>query len=133
MDVHKSLSMKHFHGVSAGNVHECSLKSRIGKARSKSPAELEQTHQAFIQPYNTTAHQGLLKDGFDPPIPIEVLAEAKARIYSQDGLAQKFSRALFPRTTNCYGCVTLQSCVFHAKAATASTAILPPIPHESCH
>jgi hypothetical protein len=25
--------MKHFHGVSAGNVHECSLKSRIGKAR----------------------------------------------------------------------------------------------------
>ena len=39
---------------------------------SKSPAELEQTYQAFIQTYNTsTAHQGLLKDGFDPPIPIE--------------------------------------------------------------
>jgi hypothetical protein len=80
---------------------------------SKSPAELAQTHQAFIQTYNTTAHQGLLTDGFDPPIPIEVLAEAKGRIYSQDGLAQKFSRALFPRTTNCYGCVTLHSYHFY--------------------
>jgi hypothetical protein len=37
------------------------------------------------------------------------LAEAKGRLYSQDGLAQKFSRALFPRTTNRYGCVTLHS------------------------
>jgi hypothetical protein len=24
-------------------------------------------------------------------------------------------------------------CVFHAKAATDSTAKLPPVPHESCH
>jgi hypothetical protein len=43
----------------------------------------------------------------------EVLAEAKGRIYSQDGLAQKFSRALFPRTTSRYGCVTLHSYHFY--------------------
>ena len=30
--VHNPLSVKHFHGASAGNVHECSLKSSIGKA-----------------------------------------------------------------------------------------------------
>jgi hypothetical protein len=74
-----------------------------------SPAELEQVRQAFIRTYNTTAHQGLLEEGFDPPIPLEVLAEAKDRLYSQDRLAQKFSRALFPRTTNRYGCVTLHT------------------------
>src|SRR5262249_8673908 len=31
MCVHKPLRMKNFHGVSAGNVHEYLLKSRIGK------------------------------------------------------------------------------------------------------
>jgi hypothetical protein len=30
------------------------------------PAEFEQAHQAFMELYNTTAHQGLLKDRFDP-------------------------------------------------------------------
>jgi len=51
---------------------------------SQNPVELEQTHQAFLQTYNTTAHQGLLKDGFDPPIPSGVLAEAQGRMYSQE-------------------------------------------------
>jgi len=51
---------------------------------SQNPGELEQTHQVFIQTYNTTAHQGLLKDGFDPPIPSVVLAEAQGRMYSQE-------------------------------------------------
>jgi hypothetical protein len=78
-------------------------------ALTTSPAELEQVHQELIRTYNTTAHQGLLEEGFDPPISLEVLAEAKGRLYSQDGLAQKFSRALFPRTMNRYGCVTLHS------------------------
>jgi transposase InsO family protein len=46
---------------------------------SKTPAELEQSHQEFIRIYNTTAHQGLLKDHFNPPIPLEVLGQAKGR------------------------------------------------------
>ncbi len=29
--------------------------------------------------------------------------------------------------------LALTTCVFHAKAATDSTAKLPPVPHESCH
>jgi hypothetical protein len=32
ISIHKPLSVKHFHGVSGGNVHECSMKSRVGKA-----------------------------------------------------------------------------------------------------
>ena len=34
---------------------------------ARTPAELEQRHQAFIQTYNTTAHQGLLQDRRIPP------------------------------------------------------------------
>src|SRR6266571_5662644 len=71
------------------------------------PIEFEQAHQAFMELYNTTAHQGLLKDRCDPPIPLVVLGEAKGRLYTPEELTRKFSRALFPRTTNPYGCVTL--------------------------
>jgi transposase/transposase InsO family protein len=91
---------------------------------SNTPAELEQIHQTFMQTYNTTAHQGLLKDGFDRPIPIEVLGEAKGRIYSQAELARKFSRALFPRTTNRYGCVTLHSYHFYVEQGLPKTQVL---------
>ena len=87
-------------------------------------AELEQAHQAFLRLYNTTAHEGLLKDGFDPPIPIEVLAEAKGRSYSQDALTRKFSRALFPRTTNRYGCVTLHRYHFYVEQGLSKTKVL---------
>jgi putative transposase len=89
-----------------------------------SPAELEQVHQEFIWAYNTTAHQGLLEAGFDPPIPVKVLAGAKGRLYSQDGLAQQFSRALFPRTTNRYGCVTLHSYHFYVEEGLPKTKVL---------
>ena len=37
MYVHKPLRVKNFHGVSAGNIHEYSLKSRIGKVRRFPP------------------------------------------------------------------------------------------------
>jgi hypothetical protein len=76
---------------------------------TRSPAELEQRHQVFIQTYNTTAHQGLLRDRRLPPIPVDVLGAAKGRVYAEDELARRFSQALFPRTTNRYGCVTLHS------------------------
>lgn len=75
--------------------------------------EFEQAHQAFMELYNTTAHQGLRQDHFDPPIPLAVLGEAKGRLYSAEELSRKFSHALFPRTTNPYGCVTLHSYHFY--------------------
>ena len=93
-------------------------------ALSTTPAALEQAHQAFIQLYNTTAHQGLLKEGFAPPIPVVILAEAKGRTCSPTGLAQKFSRALFPRTTNRYGCVTLHSYHFYVEEGLPKTQVL---------
>ncbi len=74
---------------------------------TQSPAEFDQVHRAFLETYNTTAHGGLVKEGFATPIPLVVLGQAKGRLYTPEALAQKFSRALFPRTTNRYGCVTL--------------------------
>ncbi len=91
---------------------------------TQTPAELEQVHQCFIQTYNTTAHEGLVKEGFAPPIPIQVLAEAKGRLYSPDELARKFSRAVFPRTTNRYGCVTLHSYHFYIEEGVPHTQVL---------
>jgi transposase len=87
------------------------------------PGEFERVHQTFIETYNTTAHQGLLQDQFSPPIPLHVLGEAKGRIYTQEELARKFSRALFPRTTNRYGCVTLHSYHFYVEAGVPQTQI----------
>jgi hypothetical protein len=91
---------------------------------ARTPAELEQRHQAFIQTYNTTAHQGLLRDQRLPPMPVDVLGAAKGRIYAPDELARRFSQALFPRTTNRYGCVTLHSYHFYVEAGLPQTQVL---------
>jgi transposase InsO family protein len=91
---------------------------------TQTPAELEQVHQRFIQTYNTTAHEGLLQEGFASPIPIHVLAEAKGRLYSPDELVRKFARAVFPRTTNDYGCVTLHSYHFYIEEGLPKTQVL---------
>ena len=93
-------------------------------AQTTTPAELEQVHQRFMTTYNTTAHQGLLKEGFTPPIPLQVLGGARGRLYPPEELARKFSQALFPRTTNQYGCVTLHSYHFYVEAGLPKTQIL---------
>ena len=91
---------------------------------TQTPVEFEQAHQAFMHTYNTTAHQGLLKEHFTPPIPLEVLGEAKGRLYTPDELARKFVQGLFPRTTNQYGCVTLHSYHFYVEAGVPKTQVL---------
>jgi transposase len=93
-------------------------------ALTRTPAELEQRHQEFIQLYNTTAHQGLLQDQRLPPIPLEILGEAKGRLYPQDELTRKFVQAVFPRTTNQYGCVTLHSYHFYVEEGLPHTRVL---------
>jgi hypothetical protein len=90
---------------------------------ARTPAELEQRHQAFIQLDNTTAHLGLLKDQRLPPIPLEVLGAAKGRVYAPDELARQFSHALFPRTTNRHGCVTLHSYPFSVEEGLPQTQV----------
>jgi transposase InsO family protein len=90
---------------------------------AQTPAEFEQRHQAFIHTYNTTAHQGLLKDQRLPPRPVEVLGEAKGRVYPEDDLARAFSQALFPRMTNRHGCVTLHSYHFYVEAGLPKTQV----------
>ena len=91
---------------------------------STTPMAFEQAHQAFLHLYNTTAHQGLHKERFDPPIPLQVLGEAKGRLYTADELTRKFSQALFPRTTNQYGCVTLHSYHFYVEQGVPKTQVL---------
>jgi hypothetical protein len=88
------------------------------------PAELEQAHQAFLETYNTTAHEGLLNEGFHPPVPLQVLGEAKGRLYTLEELSRQFARAVFPRTTNQYGCVTLHSYHFYVEAGLPKTRVL---------
>jgi transposase InsO family protein len=91
---------------------------------TQSPAEFERVHRVFLETYNTTAHGGLLKDGFATPIPLVVLGHAKGRLYAEDALARKFSRALFPRTTNRYGCVTLHHSHFYVAEGVPQTQVL---------
>ena len=91
---------------------------------SRTPIEFEQAHRRFLELYNSTAHYGLLQEKFEPPIPLHVLGEAKGRLYTTEELERKFSRALFPRTTNSYGCVTLHSYHFYVEAGLPKTKVL---------
>jgi hypothetical protein len=91
---------------------------------ARPPAELEQCHQAFMRTYNTTAHQGLQRDRRLPPIPVEVLGAVKGRQYTPQELARAFSQAVFPRTTNRFGCVTLHSYHFYVEAGLPQTQVL---------
>lgn len=116
-------------GESYQNLMEthCNIQRRLYDYQfslTQTPAEFEQAHQAFMHTYNTTAHQGLLKEHFTPPIPVEVLGEAKGRLYTPDELARKFVQVLFPRTTNQYGCVTLHSYHFYVEAGVPKTQVL---------
>ena len=61
-------------------------------ALTRTPREFEEAHQHFLDLYNTTAHQGLLKERFASPIPLHVLGESKGRLYSPQELVRKFSR-----------------------------------------
>ena len=102
----------------------CNIQRRLSDYQfslSTTPAEVEQAHQAFIRLYNTTAHQGRLKEGFDPPIPVHVLGQAKGNMYPPEELTRKFARALFPRTTNQSGCVTLHSYHFYVEEGLPKT------------
>ena len=91
---------------------------------SRTPVEFEQAHRRFLELYNSTAHYGLLQEKFKPPIPLQVLGEAKGRLYTIQELERKFSRALFPRITNRYGCVTLHSYHFYVEAGLPRTKVL---------
>ena len=91
---------------------------------ASSPSDLEQRHQVFMHLYTTTAHPGFLADKRLPPIPVEVLGTAQGRPYAPEALAEKFAHALFPRTTNRYGCVTLHSYHFYVESGVPQTQVL---------
>jgi hypothetical protein len=93
-------------------------------ALAKTPMACEQRHHAFIQLDHTTAHQGLLREGFDPPIPRHVLGEAKGRLYSAEDLHRKFVHHLFRRTTNRHGCVALHHYHFHVEEGLPQQPVL---------
>jgi transposase InsO family protein len=88
------------------------------------PLALEQRHQAFIRTDNTTAHQGLLKERFAPPLPLGVLGGATGRVYTEEELSRRFDHHLFPRRTNQYGCLTLHSYHFYLEEGLPHTQVL---------
>ena len=53
-----------------------------------------------------------------------MLGAATGRRYSPDELVRKFSRAVFPRTTNQYDCVTLQHYHFYVAEGLPQTPVL---------
>jgi hypothetical protein len=55
---------------------------------------------------------------------VDVLGAAQGRVYAKDELARRFSQALFPRTTNRHGCVTLHSYHFYVEAGLPQTQVL---------
>src|SRR5712692_211515 len=91
---------------------------------TRPPLEFEEAHQRFLDLSNTTAHQGLLKAQFASPIPLHVLGEVKGRLYTPQELERKFAHALFPRTTNRYGCVTLHSSHFYVDQGLPQQPVL---------
>ena len=92
---------------------------------ARTPAEFEQRHQAFIQTYNTTAHQGLLQGSAAPRRSrSRSWGRRRAGVYTPEELARHFSQAVFPRTTNRHGCVTLHSYHFYVEAGLPQTQVL---------
>jgi hypothetical protein len=57
-------------------------------------------------------------------MPGAVLGAARGRWDSPDALVRQFSRAVFPRTTNRYGCVTLQHYHFSVAEGWPQTPVL---------
>jgi len=93
-------------------------------ALTRTPHEFDQAHQRFLALYNSTAHQGLLKEQFASPIPLHVLGDSKGRLVPPQELARKFAHALFVRTTNPYGCVTLHRSHFYVDQGLTQTPVL---------
>jgi hypothetical protein len=52
------------------------------------------------------------------------LGTAKGRVYAQDELALHFSQAVFPRTTNRHGCITLHSYRLYIEEGLPQTQVL---------
>src|SRR6266481_968244 len=93
-------------------------------ALTRTPGEFDEAHQRFLALYNSTAHQGLLKERFASPIPLHVLGDSKGRLVPPQELTRKFAQALFVRTTNRYGCVTLHRSHFYVDQGLAQTPVL---------
>jgi hypothetical protein len=92
-------------------------------ALTRTPQEFDAAHQQFLALYNTTAHQGLLKERFASPIPLHVLGDSKGRLLPSQELTRKFAHALFVRTPNRYGCVTLHRFHFYVDQGLAQMPV----------
>ena len=87
------------------------------------PQEFDEAHQRFLVLYNTTAPPGLLKEQFVPLIPLHVLGDSKGRVLSPQELTRQCAQALFVRTTNRYGCVTLPRSPFYVDHGLSQTPV----------
>ena len=92
-------------------------------ALTRTPQEFDAVHQQFLALYNTTAHQGLLKERFASPIPLHVLGTSQGCLLAPQELRRKFAQALFVRTPNRYGCVTLHRFHFYVDHGLAQRPV----------
>jgi hypothetical protein len=107
----------------------CNIQRRLYDyqlALTRTPHEFDEAHQRFLALYNTTAHQGLLKERFASPIPLplHVLGDSTGRLVPQPELTRTFAQALLVRTTNRYGCVTLHRSHFYVNQGRPQTPVL---------
>jgi len=105
----------------------CNIQRRLDDyqwALTQTPHEFDEAHQQVLALYNTTAHQGLLKERFASPIPLHVLGDSKGRLLPPQELTRQFAHALFVRTTHRYGCVTLHHAHFSVDAGVPQTPML---------
>jgi hypothetical protein len=90
----------------------CNIQRRLDDSQvawTRTPLEFAEAHPRFRELYTPTAHQGLLTAQLASPLPLHVLGDVKGRLYTPQERARQFAHALWPRTTNRYGCVTLPS------------------------
>lgn len=83
--------------------------------QATSLAQVQLIHEQFLEKYNTTKHWGLLQDGLDPGIPLQVLRGLRGFVKSSEELPRAFHTHLFPRVVNPYGCVSLHNYYFYVE------------------
>ena len=101
-------------------------------ALPRTPHEFAEAHQRLLALYNTTAHQGLRQAGCTSPIPLHVLGERQGRLVPPEDRARQFAQALWVRTPNRYGWVTLHHAHFDVDDGGPQTPILLWVTGEAC-
>ena len=96
------------------------------------PLEFEQAHQRLCPSTTPRPIKASSRTNLPPRFRWWYSERPKGGHTVPEELDRKFSRALFPRTTNRYGCVTLQSYHFYVEQGVPHTQVLLWVYGEQC-